>query len=44
MTLHLHPVQQQSSDPAVLGSSFNSREGTAVIPAFTTAVFVSEVE
>jgi pullulanase len=44
MTLHLHPVQQQSADPAVLGSSFNSREGTAVIPAFTTAVFVSEVE
>jgi pullulanase len=42
--LHLHPVQQNSSDPATRQSTFNSQSGTVTVPALTTAVFVSEKE
>jgi pullulanase len=38
--LHLHPVQLQSSDPLVVQSSFDGRQGTVSVPALTTAVFV----
>ena len=41
MQLRLHPVQQRSSDATVRQSTFNSQNGTATIPALTTAVFVS---
>ena len=41
MQLQLHPIQQRSSDPIVRESTFNSQNGTATIPALTTAVFVS---
>ncbi|WP_124847903.1 pullulanase-type alpha-1,6-glucosidase [Acidipila sp. EB88] len=44
MALHLHPVQQASSDATVQQSTFNSKEGSATIPALTTVVFVSEKE
>ncbi len=40
--LHLHPVQQHSSDPIVGHSSFNAQTGTLIVPALTTAVFVTE--
>jgi hypothetical protein len=40
--LYLHPVQQGPGDPIVAQSSFNATTGTAVVPALTTAVFVSE--
>ena len=40
--LHLHPVQQGSSDPATRQSTFKSSTGTATVPALTTAVFVAE--
>ena len=40
--LHLHPVQQHSPDPIVGHSSFNAQTGTLVVPALTTAVFVTE--
>jgi pullulanase len=40
--LHLHPVQQHSSDPIVGQSSFSATTGTLVVPALTTAVFVTE--
>jgi len=40
--LHLHPVQLHSSDALVGQSSFNPQTGTLVVPALTTAVFVSE--
>jgi pullulanase len=42
LQLHLHPVRQHSSDPTVIQSTFNAKEGTATIPALTTAVFVSD--
>ena len=42
--LHLHPVQQGSSDPIVRQSTFDKKEGTATIPALTTAVFVADQE
>jgi len=38
--LHLHPVQQHSTDPIVSQSSFNAQTGTLVVPGLTTAVFV----
>ncbi len=44
MPLHLHPAQQGSSDPVLREATFAAKEGTATIPALTTAVFVSEVE
>jgi pullulanase len=40
--LHLHPVQQHSSDPTVGQSSFSASTGTLVVPAMTTAVFVTD--
>ena len=40
--LHLHPVQRHSADPIVSQSSFNAQTGTVVVPALTTAVFVTE--
>ena len=39
--LKLHPVQRSSSDAIVRSASFDSRTGTATIPALTTAIFVS---
>jgi len=42
--LYLHPAQQHSNDPATRQSSFNSKRGSAIVPALTTAVFVSGVE
>ncbi len=44
LALRLHPVQRSSSDPATRLSAFNSKAGTATIPALTTAVFVAETE
>ncbi len=40
MKLHLHPVQAASADPIVTQSTFNGQQGTASVPALTTAVFV----
>jgi pullulanase len=42
--LHLHPVQQSSSDPLTRQSTFSPKGGSATISALTTAVFVSEAE
>ena len=42
LALHLHPVQQNSSDPITQQSTFNPQTGTATVPALTTAVFVAE--
>src|SRR6266404_2933237 len=39
--LHLHPVQQHSTDPIVGQSSFNAQTGTLIVPRLTTAVFVT---
>ena len=44
LALHLHPVQRDSSDPITRQSTFNSQQGTATVPALTTAVFVAESE
>ena len=44
LALHLHPVQQNSSDPVTRESTFNSKTGTATVPALTTAVFVAETQ
>ena len=44
LALHLHPVQQNSSDPVTRQSTFNSKTGTATVPALTTAVFVAQIE
>jgi pullulanase len=44
LALHLHPVQRSSSDPTTRLSTFNSKAGTATVPALTTAVFVAETE
>jgi pullulanase len=44
LRLHLHPVQQNSNDPSTRMSTFDSKEGAAVVPALTTAVFVTEIE
>lgn len=44
LPLNLHPVQQHSSDPITRESTFNSKQGSATVPALTTAVFVSERE
>jgi pullulanase len=41
MRLHLHPIQQDSADPIVGQSSFNAQTGTLIVPALTTAVFVT---
>ena len=42
LKLHLHPEQRNSADPVTRQSTFNSQQGTATVPALTTAVFVSE--
>jgi pullulanase len=42
LDLKLHPIQQSSSDPITRQSTFNSKAGSATVPALTTAVFVSE--
>jgi pullulanase len=42
LDLKLHPVQQASSDPITRQSTFNTKAGSATVPALTTAVFVSE--
>lgn len=39
--LRLHPVQQRSSDQATTQSKFDGEQGSATVPALTTAVFVS---
>ncbi|WP_263352239.1 pullulanase-type alpha-1,6-glucosidase [Acidicapsa acidisoli] len=44
LALRLHPVQQNSADPTTKLSTFNSKAGTATVPAMTTAVFVAESE
>lgn len=44
LRLHLHPVQQSSSDPLIRQSTFDSKEGSATVAALTTAVFVSEIQ
>jgi pullulanase len=43
LKLHLHPEQRSSADPVASQSTFNGQQGTATVPALTTAVFVSEV-
>jgi pullulanase len=44
LKLSLHPVQQNSSDPATRQSTYDSKAGSVTVPALTTAVFVSEKE
>ncbi len=41
LSLGLHPIQQESNDPVVRTSTFEPKSGTALVPALTTAVFVS---
>ena len=40
LSLELHPIQQNSSDNVVQGSSLDSNTGTLTVPGRTTAVFV----
>jgi pullulanase len=42
LKLHLHPFQKNSADPITRQSTFNSQQGTATVPALSTAVFVGE--
>ena len=42
--LHLHPVQQSSSDMLTRQSRFDSKHGAATVKALTTAVFVRNAE
>ena len=42
LRLSLHPFQRSSADPIARQSTFNSQQGTATVPALTTAVFVAE--
>ena len=44
LSLKLHPVQQHSADPATRQSTFDSQQGSATVPALTTAVFVGGLE
>jgi pullulanase len=44
LKLHLHPEQKNSADPITRQSTFNSQQGTATVPALTTAVFVGETD
>ncbi len=41
---HLDPVQQRSPDTTLQRATFNEKQGRAMIPALTTAVFVSDRE
>jgi pullulanase len=43
LKLRLHPVQQHSNDPATRQSTFDSHQGSATVPALTTAIFVGGV-
>ncbi len=40
--LQLHPVQQQSGDPATRTATADAKAGTVTVPALTTAVFVGQ--
>ena len=40
LKLALDPVQANGSDPVVKGATFDSKAGSATVPALTTAVFV----
>jgi len=40
--LHLHPLQELSSDPETRASSLNNTTGTATVDGLTTAVFVAQ--
>ena len=40
--LKLHPALRQSADPVVRTSSFDEKKGAIIVPALTTAVFVSQ--
>jgi pullulanase len=42
LKLHLHMVEQNSSDPIVRQSSYNAETATLIVPGLTTAVFVAE--
>lgn len=42
LKLRLHPVQAKSTDAVVKQSSFDGKQGSATVPALTTAVFVGE--
>jgi len=44
MHLHLHPVQQGSTDTLTRQSMFDSKHGAAIVGALTTAVFVRNAE
>ena len=44
LKLSLHPIQQNSSDPATRQSTYDSKAGSVTVPALTTAVFVTEKE
>ena len=44
LQLHLHPIQQHSSDASTRQSTFDPKTGTATVAGLTTAVFVSEVQ
>jgi len=44
LKLSLHPVQQNSGDPATRQSTYDNKAGTVTVPALTTAVFVSQQE
>jgi pullulanase len=44
LRLHLHPIQQHSSDALTRQSTFDPKTGTATVAGLTTAVFVSESE
>jgi pullulanase len=44
MNLQLDPLETASSDATLRQSKFDRREGTATIPALTTAVFVDYQE
>jgi pullulanase len=44
MSLQLDPLETASSDETLQQAKFNKREGTATIPALTTAVFVAYQE
>lgn len=42
LNLKLHPIQRESADPTTRESNFDAADGTANVPALTTAVFVAE--
>ena len=41
---HLDPILRESADPIVRTATLDKRQGTAMIPALTTAVFTGDVE